>query len=49
MQQGYKVIIHDLPEVSEMVYTEWMFQWTGQYQFVYDDKHIPKEVFEVTF
>ena len=49
MQQGYKVIIHDLPEVSEMVYTDLMFQWPGQYQFVYDDKHIPKEVFEVTF
>ena len=49
MHQGHKVIIQDLPEVSEMVYTDWMFQWPGQFQFVYDDTHIPKEVFEVKF
>ena len=49
MHQGHKVIIQDLPEVSEMVYTDWMFQWPGQFQFVYEGKQIPSEVFTVEF
>ena len=49
MNKGHKVFIKDLPEVAEMVYTDWMYIWPGQFQFVYDGKHIPSEVFTVEF
>ena len=49
MKKGHKVFIKDLPEVAEMVYTDWMYTWPGQFQFVYEGKHIPSEVFTVEF
>ena len=49
MKKGHKVVIFDLPEVAEMVYTDWMYTWPGQFQFVYEGKHIPSEVFTVEF
>ena len=49
MKKGHKVFIKDLPEVAEMVYTDWMYTWPGQFQFVYEGKQIPSEVFTVEF
>ena len=49
MKKGHKVFIKDLPEVAEMVYTDWMYTWPGKFQFIYDEDKIPKEVFKVEF
>ena len=49
MKKGHKVVIFDLPEVAEMVYTDWMYTWPGKFQFIYDEDKIPKEVFKVEF
>ena len=49
MKKGHKIVIYDLPEVAEMVYTNWMYTWPGKFQFIYDEAKIPNEVFKVVF
>jgi len=47
LKRGYKVVAMELPEVVEKVYNDLMFTWPGQFQFIYDEGQIPKDVYKV--
>ena len=47
LKRGYKCIALELPEVVEKVYNDLMYTWPGQFQFIYDEKHLPLDYYKI--
>ena len=47
LDRGYKVVAKELPDVVERVYNDLVFTWPGKFQFIYDEEHLPANVFKV--
>ena len=47
LKRGYKCIAMELPEVVEKVYNDLMYTWPGQFQFIYDEKHLPLDYYKI--
>ena len=47
LDRGYKVVVMELPDVVERVYNDLVFTWPGKFQFIYDEDHLPADVFKV--
>ena len=47
LDRGYKVVVMELPDVVERVYNDLIFTWPGKFQFIYDEDHLPADVFKV--
>ena len=47
LNRGYKVVAKELPDVVERVYNDLVFTWPGKFQFIYDEEHLPANVFKV--
>ena len=47
LDRGYKVVAMELPDVVERVYNDLVFTWPGKFQFIYDEAHLPPDVFKV--
>ena len=47
LNRGYQCIALDLPEVVEKVYNDLMYTWTGKFQFIYDEKHLPLDYYKI--
>jgi len=47
MNRGYKCIALELPEVVERVYNDLLYTWPGLFQFIYDEKQLPSDVYRI--
>ena len=47
LDRGYKVVVMELPDVVERVYNDLVFTWPGKFQFIYDEDHLPADVYRV--